>query len=608
MRSTGSAVNSKPGDFGKRRGKTVFLVSIIILIGGLLSGWLAFRALQIEAEMSAARPLLSQFEDELTKGDLPAASSTLAKLRGHGAASQSAATDPIWTAARALPLIGTNFSAVTELALSSVELADGAATPVLKTLEDISIEKLMSGNGGIDLAAISGASPALSSAADTVSLTHGRLSDIETSALVPQIAAPLDQAIEALAPVKDKLTDAANASKILPSLLGAEGARNYLVLVQNNAEIRATGGLAGALAVLRAHDGRIELVTQSSGSALGMFSPAISVDPNQTTIYSNRLGKFIGDVNLTPDFPTVAASAKAMWESRHSERIEGVIAIDPVVLAHLLDASGPLEVAKDPATTSGLPATLTAGNVVKTLLSDVYTHLEGDSSQDAYFADVSRKIFESVSSGSIPGPKLLDALSKSVSEGRVLVWSAHKPEQEILTQNPLGGSISGPAASGAAFGVYFNDGTGAKMDFYVRRSVQLAKFCENDGYSLYKVRVKQTNTAPPNAATSLPDTVTGAGLHGVPAGFVQTNVVIYGPAFSQVDITRKDGTQVPFASHLHENRPVGTMATRLAPGQSTELEMTFITVVQDSPPNIRVTPTVQPVHDVWRVPEYVGCG
>ncbi len=48
---------------------------------------------------------------------------------------------------------------------------------------------------------------------------------------------------------------ASYAVRLLPTMLGMEGKRDYLVLFQNNAEIRATGGIPGAFATMSANHG-----------------------------------------------------------------------------------------------------------------------------------------------------------------------------------------------------------------------------------------------------------------------------------------------------------------------------------------------------------------
>lgn len=606
---------SRPGSKGSRRsGQRRLLVRMAAVMGslavlaGAAAAWLAHRGTELRTEMTAVSQLVPEFKDQLLAKDNEAAQKTLDQIELHLDTARGAATDPLWKAATALPFLGQNFSVTTELVLSADDVVDRAAQPMLGVFSSLDWQKMTPVNGRFDVSPLESSSPTIVAAANTVELTHARLSDINASGLFPEVARPLAEATETLDDLRQTLNTAADTSQILPAMMGANGPRNYLILIQNNAEIRATGGLPGSLAVLHVEDGQIRLEAQSTGSAMGRFNPAVVVDPVQTQIYSKRLGTFISDVNLTPDFPTAAKTAKSMWEAKYGSPVDGVIAVDPVVLAHILEASGPLAVPlPHPEMAPGLPTTLTAENVVKTLLSDVYKDLESNALQDAYFALASKEVFSALASGKVPGDQLLEALTTSAVENRLHVWSGHNTEQDILGKTPIGGSISGPVTGGNTFGVFFNDGTGAKMDYYVKRSVQLLQECKTDGYSEVTVRVTTSNTAPIDAATSLPELITGGGRFGVPAGTVQTNVIVYGPAQSHIETAHDNGTKVPFGSHIHGGRPVGTVTTSLAPGQESTVDFTFGKIVQHTEPKVIVTPTVQNVKDVILDSEQKDC-
>lgn len=588
--------------------RTLVAVGAIVLIAGAAGSWLSFKANQIRTELEAATSLSPQFIDQLLTHDAVGARETLRDLAAHTHSARSAAEDPIWTLAGSVPGLGHNFSAIRELARSADDVVTGTAQPLLKVISSLDWEGLKPVDGKLNIEPLRAASPTIVSAANTLDLTHARLMALEPDNLLPQVAGPLENATSMLNELRATVSTAANVSSVLPSMMGASEPRNYLVLMQNSAEIRATGGLPGALAVLSVNKGSIQLTEQSSGSAMGKFQPPVDVDPEQTQIFTSRLGTYISDVNLTPDFPTAARSAKAMWESRQKTRLDGVIAMDPVVLAHLLEATGPVKLTgvASPSGT-GLPANLTEKNVVQTLLSDVYSSLESNTSQDDYFAAVTREVFSGLTSGRASGKNLIGALAKSVDENRLLVWSDHEDEQKVLVTSAVGGSTSGRSVGGASFGTYFNDGTGAKMDFHVKRTVQLAQECPVDGYTRVKVRVTISNEAPRDAATALPELVTGGGRYGVPPGTVQTNVVAYGPAQAQIETVHLDGIKSSFGSQLDGERPVGTVTTRLKPGQSNTVEFTFGKIVQHDEPVLLVTPTVQPVKDVIKPPISPSC-
>lgn len=589
----------------------IFSMGLVAILAVAAAAWLGSKASAIDSELNAAARLIPSLKEEIA-GDNPSeATASVEQLRAHTAAAKEAANDPVWTLASTVPGLGANFSAVAEVARSADDVANLGLTPLVKVYSSLDWESLLPNNSGTDLGPLQAASPSVSSAAYAVRLSADRLNQIDASKLLPQVSEPLTQAREQLQGVTGALNTAADAARVAPSMLGAEAPRNYLLIIQNNAEARASGGIPGALAVLNLDKGKLTLGAQSSAGDVGVMLPTLPVDPVQQQIYSGRLGKFMQDVNLTPDFPTAANTAQAMWEKKTGQRVDGVISIDPVALGYILDATGPVEITNREvvALASGrLPTELNGKNVVPTLLSDVYVKIEQPRLQDAYFAGVAQEIFAALSGGKGNAKALVDGISRGTEEGRVLVWSGLHDEQSVIAKYPLSGAIAGASVSPAQFGVYFNDGTGAKMDYYVKRTVQLVKECSQNGYEQTTVRVTSNNTAPADAATSLPAYVTGGGAFGVPAGSVQTNIVAYGPVQANVETAKVDGQTTSFAPYMHSNRPVGVLTVRLAPGESKTVDFTFGKIVQHTEPRVFVTPTVQPVSDVILPASISFCG
>jgi hypothetical protein len=585
-------------------------MAALLVFAGISSMWLWSKASTIRAELDSAIALIPQLEQGLAENKPGMAADSAAQVRRHTSAAREAADDPIWTLAAATPLVGGNFAAVSEVARAADDVAFLGLAPLVRVFGSLDWNSLVPGTEGANLEPIRAASPAITSAAHAVRATTERLDTIDAKELLPQVAAPLNLAREKLHAATGALDTSASASKLLPVMLGGESPRNYLLIIQNNAESRASGGIPGALAVLTLDKGKLSLAKQSSASELGVSSPPIAVEPEQQQIYSSRLGKFMQDVNLTPDFPTAASTAQAMWQRKMGQRVDGVISIDPVALGYILDATGSVRI-KQPEVVSlastGLPTELTGKNVVPTLLSDVYAKIEQPALQDVYFAGVAQEIFAALSAGKGNAKGLIEGLTRATSEGRVLVWSGIAAEQSVISKYALSGSISGPSVAPAQFGVYFNDGTGAKMDYYMKRTVQLIQECSGNDYSQITVRVTSTNTAPSDAATSLPAYVTGGGAFGIAPGTVQTNVTAYGPVQANLAGATQGGQQISVSSNRHDGRPVGTTTVTLAPGESSTVDIQFNKIVQHASPEVRVTPTVQDVGDVMLKTETATC-
>ena len=600
-------LKGRAGHRAKRRMAYAALVVGLMLLCAVV--WLTFRAMDVKNHLTSAASLVTQMKTQLTSGDISESRKLLLEVQEHTRAARSGVEDPLWQLSSAVPLGGANFAAVSDLAQAADSVASEAAEPLLDTVEPLTSGELTPTSGGINLRILGDAAPNIVKAANTTESATKRLESVDKSNVLPQISNPLNEVLQLLQSVRGPLNEAARLSGPLPSMLGSGEPRNYLLLIQNNAELRATGGLAGALAVVRVDQGKMELTAQTTASALGKFVPPIAVDPEQEHIYSDKLGKQVSGANLTPDFPTAAQTAKSMWETRYGTAIDGVIALDPIVLSHLLKATGPLRLDSLTGASrhSSLPSTLTADNVTKVLLADTYTTLSY-ADQDKFFADAAKRVFEALTTGKAQGVELIQAMAKSAGEDRLRVWSSREQEQQILSSSVIGGSVlSGPDASPGSFGVYFNDGTGSKMDYYVRQTIQLVHQCAVNGYGEATVRVSLANKAPADAATSLPAGVTGGGAYGVPPGVVQTNVIVYGPPGSRVSTAKLDGTKTDFSPFLHGNRPVGMVAIRVAPGGGHTVEFAFSRILQEAESHVVVTPSVQDVKDVILPPVTPDC-
>ena len=584
-------------------------VGLVLAVCGVL----AAQALWLRSDLLRAAELAPRLESELAERRIPEAQATLDELRESAGSARAAASGPLWDLAGLLPWVGPNVRAGTAAAQAADTLASGALAPLVELASTVDPAAILPGREPKDLAPLAQAVPKVEAAAGAVRSAEELLAAVDTSELVPQLAGPVRSAHDDVIRLRGLVDTGEAAIRMAPGLLGADGPRTYLVLVQNNAEARASGGIPGALVEVTLDRGAMTLGKQGSASGLGSFLPRIPVDPVQQRIYSTRLGRYMQDVNLTPDFPTAAATAAAMWEREGGKHVDGVVSLDPVGLGRLLGALGPVDLGGSefaPFRAAGLPATLTAENATRTLLSDVY-RIKDTSMQDAYFAAVAREIFASFSASDGDPAALARALTAVVGDGRLFFYSSHPEEQAIIAGWDVGGAIDRPGPDGARFGVYFNDGTGAKMDYYVRRTVELVRECTANGSSgsnstRIVAKVTLENTAPADAATSLPAYVTGKGAFGVPPGSVQTNVIAYGPGKAAVESVRLDGQPYTLHPDVHAGRPLTTAVTRLAPGQKATLEFAFVRI-PEGPLALDVTPGVQPKSQVVRPASGESC-
>lgn len=125
-------------------------------------------------------------------------------------------------------------------------------------------------------------------------------------------------------------------------IFGGKGLRRYLLIFQNPAEIRPTGGFVGSFALIDIKDGNIVKMDIPAGGSYDLQGQLTEhVTPPTPLLLSNKRWEF-QDANWFPDFS--ASAQKMLWFYRHSRNVtaDGVIAINASVLNRLLAITGPI--------------------------------------------------------------------------------------------------------------------------------------------------------------------------------------------------------------------------------------------------------------------------
>ncbi len=142
---------------------------------------------------------------------------------------------------------------------------------------------------------------------------------------------------------REILTDAVNLLNLTPQLLGIGDEKTYLILLQNNAELRPTGGFIGSYALVSLKNGKLEKFTvedvyTADGQLKGHVEP-----PEEIKKHLGEAGWYLRDANWDPDFPTAATKIEWFFEKETGTKVDGVIALNLIVIKDILDAVGPVK-------------------------------------------------------------------------------------------------------------------------------------------------------------------------------------------------------------------------------------------------------------------------
>ncbi|MBI2644674.1 DUF4012 domain-containing protein [Candidatus Uhrbacteria bacterium] len=118
--------------------------------------------------------------------------------------------------------------------------------------------------------------------------------------------------------------------------------RRYLVIFQNNTELRATGGFIGSFALVDFVNGTIRNIEIPSGGSYDLQgSLRETVISPQPLHIANPKWEF-QDANWFPDFPTSAKKLIWFYEKSGGPTVDGVIAINESVAEKLIQLTGPI--------------------------------------------------------------------------------------------------------------------------------------------------------------------------------------------------------------------------------------------------------------------------
>lgn len=145
---------------------------------------------------------------------------------------------------------------------------------------------------------------------------------------------------------------------VAPKVLGAGRERTYLVLVQNEDELRATGGFISGVARVSVADGALSSVSFEDSYAVDDFARQYPDPPEPLLEYMLSELWLFRDSNWSPDFPTSARAAVDLYSISRDGAIDGVLALDQRAIQMLVGALGPLQV-------PGVAEPVTGENVVR---------------------------------------------------------------------------------------------------------------------------------------------------------------------------------------------------------------------------------------------------
>ncbi|MCC9740255.1 DUF4012 domain-containing protein [Streptomyces sp. MNU89] len=587
-----------------RRVKVLAYATAGLLLAG--AAWIAVTGVLAAQELLAAQRKLETLRPRTaasqsaagTPAEAAASKTRTAEAAVRGAAEHAArahrlTTGPAWYPAAQLPVLGAPLRTVRGIAEASDRLAGDVLSPLARTAGEVGAGPGDDG-GLLNLSAVRRAAPLLDHASRSAARVRTEVDALPHRTWLPAA----DRARTRLARRLDRLRpltgDAAAAARVLPSMLGADGPRRYLVVFENTAEARGTGGLPGAFAVLRADRGRMSFERFGNDTELASVKADVDLGAEYDALYgpSAPAATWVNS-NVSPHFPYAARIWAAAWHRHSGQRVNGAISLDPSVVSALLAASGPVR----------LPDgnTVTAGNVVDLTERASYAVHRNTARRKAFFLDVARAVATRLlDAAEDPArrPALVAALHRQLAAGRIKVWSAHPAEERELLAGSFGGAL--PDGSVPLAGLVVNNAAGTKLDYYLDRELVWAPGRCVDGRREITVTARLTNRAP---ESGLPPYVTQRvddPLHDTRPGDNRLLVSYYASAGAMLSRATLDGRPALVNHATERGHPVFTLDLELPARSTRTLVLHLLEPPTGRAPVVLRQPLVRPLRATVR--------
>ncbi len=360
------------------------------------------------------------------------------------------------------------------------------------------------------------------------------------------------QTVKALIQIMEKTEE---KIPVFLDLLGDRYPHRYLVLLQNDAEARPTGGFIGSYIIIDLNDGYITKfqfndVYDSDGQLK---------DPIPAPEEISKLTKYwrLRDSNYSPDFSISAEKAAWFLQKQKGPSVDTVIAINQSFLKNLLNVTGPVNV-------EGLQAPLTAENYNLLLSYIVESKLTGETTPkrilEKFIQSFQHELFSSTHF-----KETLLSFIQGTKQKKILFYSRKEEVQKLFDEYALSGKINPLGTKEDYINITPISIGGNKSDAYTVQQVVHNTLIGKDGSLSDEVTIRRRHTwtertfedwkymLKPFGYTEIPDhlkEILGAGPNRV-------NMKIY----------------VPLGSTLE--KVVGIEKEKVTVGEDKELGLTF---------------------------------
>lgn len=284
----------------------------------------------------------------------------------------------------------------------------------------------------------------------------------------------------------------ADAWQYLPGWFGYEGSRTALIWLQNNSELRPTGGFIGSYALLTMENGiisslQVDDIYNPDGQLELKVDPATNIAPDGVRTYLNSGQLTLRDTNWWYDFPTSASRFAQLFPQATGVTPDWIVGINLTTIEDVLRVIGPLE----------LPVTkelVTADTLFEKAQTASEVGFEpGSTGKKDFIGEVAQqlwlRLFPVAQDKLFP---LARALFDELGTGQILMYATRPDWQADIASASFAGvfdEVPGDSLAVVSSNVGIN-----KANHWVKRATRYSVFVDRDEAMRAKLDITFTHT------------------------------------------------------------------------------------------------------------------
>jgi len=428
----------------RRKLSKVVLLLFLLILASLLT-WTGFTARRVYDLSNLIRQDVSELREQVTGSPnlatAKAVEPLLERLRQDFDALKMEAKPFIWLCPwlNWLPVYGEDIASAPDLLdmadalLSSADQSYQALSPILEAYEKDPTNL----DPAVLVGLLNQAQPQLIQARLKLNEAVDARTRLDAHQLSPRVS---DLFMEDVDKVIALMDDGLTLAVEIPRVFGAtsEGPKTYLLLAQNEDELRPTGGFITAAGTLLLQDGNIlNLTFRNSGDYDNWIRPYPAA-PWQLQQYMDSPVLIFRDANWFTDYRTAALYAEYLYSYADNHSVDGVIAFDQHMLVEILRLTGPI-------TLEGEITPIDANNVL-TYMRGAKAHRPSNLTRSEwdtkmFIKNIALVLVGKILGGDIPLEQLARVAVKALDEHHLLIQMDNQTLTQLLVRHGWDGAL-----------------------------------------------------------------------------------------------------------------------------------------------------------------------